>query len=101
VTLPVRFLPEAIVELDEAVKFYNGRHSGLGLEFAVEVRNGAARIEQHPKAWQLLGHRVRRYRLNRFPYGLVYAPLTTEIVILSVMHMHRAPNYWKSRLSEL
>jgi ParE toxin of type II toxin-antitoxin system, parDE len=101
VTLPVRFLPEAIVELDEAVDFYSGRLSGLGLEFATEVRDGIARVQQHPKAWQSLGRRVRRYRLNRFPYGLVYAPLKTEVIILSVMHMHRAPNYWKSRLSQL
>jgi hypothetical protein len=101
VTLPVRFLPEAIVELDGAVDFYNDQLAGLGLEFAAEVGHGVTRIQQHPKAWQSLGRRVRRYRLNRFPYGLVYAPLKTEIVILSVMHMHRAPNYWKSRLSQL
>ena len=99
--MTIRFLKEAESELDGAVAYYNAQLVGLGAEFAAEVSDGLARIEEYPRAWQLLDKRVRRYRLNRFPYGLVYAPLPAEIVVVSVMHLHRQPDYWKDRLERL
>jgi hypothetical protein len=90
----IRFLAEAEAELDAAVAYYNSQLTGLGSEFATEVQSGIARIEEYPKAWQRLGPRARRYRLNRFPYGLVYVELQSEIVVLAVMHLHRRPDYW-------
>jgi plasmid stabilization system protein ParE len=96
----VRFLVEAEAELDGAVTYYNAQLSGLGAELAAEVRDGLARVEEHPKAWQLLGRRVRRYRLTRFPYGLLYTELQSEIVVLAVMHLHRKPDYWRERLEQ-
>jgi hypothetical protein len=68
-TLPVRFLPEATGELDAAVAFHESRKQGLGADFAIEVRDGLARIQQFPEAWQSLARRVRRYRLQRFRMG--------------------------------
>ena len=73
--MKVRFLSEAEVEIDEAVTYYNAQRTGLGAEFAGAVRDGLVRIKERTKAWQLIGLRVRRYRLSRFPYGLVFAPL--------------------------
>ena len=86
--MTVRFLAEAEVELDDAVVYYNRQLAGLGTEFATEVRIGLARIEEFPEAWQLFGRRVRRYRLRRFPYGLVYSQIGSEILIVTVMHLH-------------
>jgi plasmid stabilization system protein ParE len=96
----VRFLAEAETELDDAVAYYEAQLPGLGRDFAAEVQVGIARIEEYPEAWQLLGPRVRRYRLNRFPYGLLYAVLDNEIVIVAVMHLHRKPDYWQARTTE-
>jgi toxin ParE2 len=80
--------------LAHAVAHYDRLSAGLGAEFVAEVGDGLGRIEEYPEAWQLLGPRVRRYRL-RFPYGLVYRLLESEIVVLAVMHLHRKPDYWK------
>jgi plasmid stabilization system protein ParE len=97
----IRFLQEAESELGDAIVYYEAQSTGLGTELALEVRGGLARIEEHPQAWQLLGKRVRRYRLNRFPYGLIYAELPSEIVILAVMHLHRRPDYWRGRMAQV
>jgi len=96
----VRFLPEAETELDDAIAYYEVQLAGLGREFAAEVQAGLARIEEFPEGWQLLGRRVRRYRLNRFLYGLLYAALDGEIVVVAVMHLHRKPDYWETRTTE-
>jgi hypothetical protein len=45
----VRFLAEAEAELAEAVTHYDAQLAGLGAEFALEVRDGVARIEEYLK----------------------------------------------------
>ena len=42
--MTVRFLAEAEVELADGVAYYDGLLSGLGIEFASEVRDGLARV---------------------------------------------------------
>lgn len=99
--MTVRFLAEAEAELDGAIAYYTAQSPGLGAQFAIEIRDGLYRIEQYPLAWHLLGPRVRRYRLKRFPYGLVYAPLPTEIIVVALMHLHRRPDYWNQQMTEI
>jgi len=68
----VRVLEVARQELDEAVSYYNGQVAGLGDAFLLEAVAAIERIRQFPDAWHPLGERVRRCRLRRFPYGLIY-----------------------------
>jgi mRNA-degrading endonuclease RelE of RelBE toxin-antitoxin system len=41
---------------------------------------------------------VRRCRLRRFPYGLIYAIDEGDILIVAVAHTHRRPDYWRDRM---
>ncbi len=36
--------------------------------------------------------------MARFPYGLIYSNLESEIVIVSVANLHREPGHWKDRM---
>src|SRR4051794_20036689 len=96
----VEFDARAIVELGEALAYYDEQRLGLGGEFLDEVNRGLERILAHPTGWQSLSRRSRRYRLDRFPYGLVYQPRNDLIVILALMHLKRRPRYWRSRENE-
>jgi hypothetical protein len=62
------------------------------------VLSAAERISRYPEAWHPLGESVRRCRLNRFPYGLIYAVENGNILVLAVAHLHRKPSYWRDRL---
>jgi plasmid stabilization system protein ParE len=92
----VRLLAPAAAELDEAVAWYAAQSPGLERRFIDEMRRARKRIAERPHAWRPL---VRRVRLARFPYGLIYVVEAGEIVVLAVAHLHRRPNYWRSRLS--
>lgn len=96
-----RFLAEAEAELDEAFAYYETQAPGLGSRFVTEVAAAVKLIQAHPKAWANLGRRIRRCQLKRFPYGVIYAELPSEIVVIAVMHLHRRPAYWKDRLRGL
>lgn len=41
---------------------------------------------------------MRRCRLSRFPYGLIYAIENADTLVLAVAHLHREPDYWRDRL---
>ena len=76
---PLVFDPAARQELVEAVACYDAQRTGLGDEFVAEVKHASTRVRDFPMAWQPVSRRSRRCRLHRFPYGLVYQVLPTEI----------------------
>lgn len=94
----VRLLEPAVDEFNEAVDWYRGQSAGLAEKFAAEVQVACQRIAEHPHAWHPLGEGVRRFRLKRFPYGLVYVVEAGDILVLAVAHLHREPTYWRARL---
>lgn len=95
--MTMRLLAPAQVELDEAVEWYNLQAPGLGDAFLVEVVRAARRIEVHPLAWPMMANGIRRCRLLRFPYALVYVPDGGNILVLAIAHLHRKPGYWRDR----
>lgn len=96
--MTVRFLEVAEIELDEAISWYGAQAPGLGDAFLIEMLSAVDRIVRHPEAWHPLGEGVRRCRLSRFPYGLIYDIDKNDILILAVAHLHRRPDYWRDRL---
>ncbi len=95
-----RIVPAAQEELEDAAKWYDAAREGLAAEFLEAFDAGIQRIAELPHAWHPLSKRTRQYRLNRFPYGIVYQVRGDEIVIFAVAHLQRRPRYWRTRLKE-
>lgn len=95
---PFEFVPEARLELREAVRFYEGEAAGLGAEFAAEVRAVIGQVLEHPLSGTPTRAGTRRKLLARFPYSLIYLPSPRPITILAVMHHRRKPGYWLDRV---
>ena len=78
-------LDEAEDDLQRAFDYYELQRAGLGGELVHEFRRGVERIIEFPNAWQRLDETYRRYRLHRFPYGIVYRvdSANNQIVIVS------------------
>src|SRR5688572_32126860 len=99
--LKFAFAKAADIELDEVIAFYNEKRPGLGDEFGAQVDQAIQDVVEHPRRWTIISHDKRRYRLKRFPYGLVYKILPDRIFFLAVMHLKRRPGYWKGREEEI
>ena len=95
--MSVRLLAAAQAELDEAINWYEGQAPGLGAAFLLEAVKAFRRIEQYPDAWHPMTAEIRRCRLARFPYGVIYAQRQDGILILAVAHLHREPMHWRNR----
>ena len=96
--MKVRFLALAQKELDDAVEWYNGQATELGLEFLDEVDRAVRRTVSFPMSCPETESGVRRCLLARFPYGLLYGVDQDTIVISAVAHLHRTPRYWVDRM---
>ena len=97
--MSVRLLESAQVELDDAIAWYASQAPGLGDAFLIETLKTLKLIEQYPKAWHPLTQQVRRCRLRRFPYSVIYAQEGSDLLVLAVAHQHRKPGYWGARLN--
>jgi len=91
------FHPEAEAEFLAVIGFYETREPGLGQDFAIEVYEAIQRILSFPTAWPVLGGDVRRCLTKRFPFGILYTVESSGVFLLAVMHLRRAPDYWRER----
>ena len=94
----VEFLAPAQAELEEAAAYYESQEAGLGSRFTQEVKRTLQRIVEFPEAWSPLSRRTRRCPTNKFPYGIIYQARGEVLLVVAVMHLHRNPQTWKSRL---
>ena len=90
--------PAAEVELWEAVEYYEHCQVGLGHKFSRSFQEVLSLLDQHPLAWPQLTGEIRRCLVPHFPYAVIYQWHDQGIEILAIMHLHRNPDYWKSRL---
>ncbi len=93
----LRFHPQARKEYLEAITFYAERQPGLQVRFADAVEEAVRKIINTPERWLVVEGSVRRCRTRVFPYAVLYAVESKEIVVLAVMHGSRRPGYWRSR----
>ena len=92
------FHPDADVEFERAVEYYEQCQPGLGLEFAEEVYAAIARIIEYPNVSSALSKNTRRCLINRFPFGLIYQVKAKTLRVIAVAHLQRQPGYWKERI---
>jgi plasmid stabilization system protein ParE len=90
-------LAEAEGDVEGAFNYYQEQRSGLGVEFLGEFRRGIEQILTHPDAWQAMDAIYRRYRLHRFPYGIIYRidPKLPQIIVVATMHLSQKPGWWR------
>jgi hypothetical protein len=91
------FHGDAARELEEAAVYYESRVAGLGTSFLEEVERTVSLIERYPDAGAVYSRNLRRVRLDRFPYSIVYRRGTDALVIIALAHHHRRPGYWRGR----
>ena len=97
--MTIRFLRVAQAEFDEAMEWYRAALPGLDDLFRADVINKLHDIRSYPLSSPELAPGIRRARLRRFPFFLIYTVYDEKIVVLAVAHMRRGPRSWRDRLS--
>jgi plasmid stabilization system protein ParE len=97
VTVTVRIRETAQRDIDEAARWYESQHLGLGNAFLDELLTTSTRISEAPLAFPEVGRSARRAMLRRFPFAIYYRLATDSAVVIAVMHGSRDPRRWRQR----
>jgi toxin ParE1/3/4 len=94
---------EAEEEIAHAIGRYDREREGLGAEFWSELSEALDTLDAPgPECGPVIGLPpalgVRRKLLSRFPYAIVFVESDTFVRVISVMHGHRRPAYWRRRI---
>jgi len=103
-TLIVR--DQAVIDVDEAGKWYDEQREGLSVDFELCVEAGFDDILLQSEGYQFRYRGIVRVRyIKRFPYGIHYIVENrgeeTRIFVIAVFHTSKDPNSWTERLDEL
>jgi len=94
----IRFLAEAAKESEHALSYYLQQGGPpLGAQFLAQLEAVLDLISHHPEVGSPTSHDLRRIRLNRFPFSVVYGVGDEELMIIAVAHHRRKPGYWSLR----
>jgi plasmid stabilization system protein ParE len=93
------FEPEARLEFEDAVLWYEEQQPGLGDRFEAEVNAICSRILQNPEQFPLAGKTVHKARVEVFDSYSVYFSIEPHFIgIVSVFHGARNPDELRRRL---
>jgi len=97
VSYVVRLRREADQDLAAAASWYQQQRHGLGQEFLDEFMAVCARLSESPSMYPTVHRKTSRALLNRFPFGVFFRMVGSDVVIVAVMHGSRNPNRWRGR----
>ena len=85
-------------DVGEARAWYEAEPPGRGLRFQLALETLERLIADHHEAFPLVGGRVRRALVARFPYAVYYQPLDADTVeVIACLHTRRRPGAWRRR----
>lgn len=95
----IKLSPFAEDDLQESIDFYNLQKEKLGFEFAKEVNDTFERLRSNYLQYPEVHKKLRKARLNRFPFNVFFVVEPPIVYVLAVFHTSRNPNLLKSRFS--
>ncbi len=95
----IEFHPTAEAEHLESIAYYESTQQGLGALYLAEFEAILNQVCSAPQIYPIEKKpNIRRVRLKRFPFTVLYRLKKESIQILAVAHNRRRPDYWLGRL---
>jgi plasmid stabilization system protein ParE len=90
--------PQAVLDIEEAARWYESQFTGLGVEFVFEADFAVNKVQKNPLLYAQTYRTVRRVLLRRFPYAMYFVVNGKEIRIIAVLHQVRSDEAVNLRL---
>ncbi|MBK8478307.1 MAG: type II toxin-antitoxin system RelE/ParE family toxin [Opitutaceae bacterium] len=93
--------PAAQDDITNAADWYENERRGLGTAFVGAVRAAIASLAENPHRFAIRNRRrqARWFYTHRFPYRIVYLPLSATVIIVAVLLAARHDREWRKRLA--
>ena len=84
--------PLAVIEILEAFDWYEQQRENLGIEFLHELDVFYSNLLRNPYTYSYYDKPVKKKKINRFPYTVVYEVVEFIIVVYSVFMSKQSPD---------
>lgn len=92
------FSEAALAEHLEHVSYYEGQRPELGTRYLNAFEAVMTKVCENPDRFPVeAAHSIRRVRIPRFPFNVLYRVAGTEVEVLAIAHHKRRPAYWTGR----
>jgi toxin ParE1/3/4 len=81
----------------EAVDHYDKESISAGDRFAEQINATVELIRERPMIGHLNRFGERQFKVETFPYNIVYQLEPRRILVLAIAHHKRKPGYWRSQ----
>lgn len=93
-----RLHPDAALEHEEQVTYYEERRFGLGARYHSATMLAITNACRTPLRFRVVRPPdIRKVSLRGFPYSVVYREVDSVVQVLAVAHHRREPGYWARR----
>ncbi len=82
---------EAVLDTQEAFKWYEKKREGLGYVLIEEIEKYYKMLSKHPYHYSYINKNFRRIKVNRFPYLIIFKIDGNDVIVNSVRHAKRKP----------
>jgi toxin ParE1/3/4 len=90
--------PDAALEHEEQVAYYEDRRVGLGTRYHAAMIRAIARVCETPHQLKIVRPpNICKVSLQGFPYAVIYRAVDSIVQVLAVAHHRRDPSYWQRR----
>ncbi len=91
----VSITPKALLDISEAIEYYNLKARDLGFKFADDVEDNINEITILPKGYKIKYKNVRGKILNKFPFIILYTfhEDFSSIEIIRIFNTNQNP-FW-------
>ncbi len=96
--LSIKILAEASIDIKAITLWYKNISQSLAARFVSQLYDSFSKISSNPDAWFNVTKKVKRYRLSKFPYLILFFKEGNSIVVFAVIHEKRNPRTWKRRM---
>jgi plasmid stabilization system protein ParE len=97
----LRWVRQALREVEDALSWYEREGEGLPERFRDELKAALAFIIERPERLPLRDGGYRRVNFRKYPYHLPYIVRDQILWIMAVAHNKRRPGYWLPRRSQI
>jgi len=88
---PVKILPEALKDLEEALVFYESVSIKVKDKFLNELDKLIKLIADFPEIFPAKRKHYREALMKKFPFVIIYTFDGTQVTVYAVFHVRRAP----------
>lgn len=78
-------------DMESAIEWYNSKRNGLGNQLLLAIEACLERVATDPERFPLIYKRLRKARVTRFPYQVLYLFDNDSVIVVAIFHAKRDP----------